>query len=525
MLRWLQKKKNMAAVVVAGVGILTALWGVGGVLEQRIRPGPAGTIGGRRVSADEFQHSRQATLLTLRLLYGTSLPAELVDDEAWRRLVMLAEVRRRNLQVTDAEIVQRLQQLPWLQRNGFFARDLYDQFLRVILLDAHQFEEIYRENLLLDRLQQAVREEVTIPDAQLREEFHRRRDRFRIGYLRFAHDDFLKAAAASATDEQLSIYYQAHQSEFHVPARRSIAYVLLPTAELERTHTVTDDEIASYYDTHAALKTKPLAEVHTEIASLLKARKLTEARKVQRARLEALLDENKTLEEIGTILGHPTRTSHVVAAADEEIPDLGTEPLISQEAFRLTVGERSDVIQAGQGLVVLQVTGEEPEQISPLDQVRAKVREEYLKQEARQAALTRATELRQALVEQLQPTASPADPAARLQQVAKTLKLKVRWPRPFHQNEAVEGLGPAAALAAALAGLKPLELTTAVNTEESVVIAQLLERLPAPDEEFHQEQATLKQELLQRQQSIHYGEWMRALQQSAERFPASSRAP
>jgi peptidyl-prolyl cis-trans isomerase D len=75
------------------------------------------------------------------------------------------------------------------------------------------------------------------------------------------------------------------------------------------------------------------------------------------------------------------------------IPDVGADPKIMDEAFRLKAGEISKLMKTGDNYVVMRLEDRTDERLPTLDEVRGSVEKDYLKQVALESAARKATEI------------------------------------------------------------------------------------------------------------------------------------
>lgn len=152
MLKQLRRHRNVQILIFAGLTVLFVLWGVGGTLSTR-QAAFAGTIFGRKVPFRTFLEQQEALLRTLRWTLGdVPLSPEVLEQQTWMRLILLEEARQQHLHVTDEQVVQAIQQMPFFQRDGGFDQERYAGFLRFQRLEPRRFEEEIRQQLLIEQL-------------------------------------------------------------------------------------------------------------------------------------------------------------------------------------------------------------------------------------------------------------------------------------------------------------------------------------------------------------------------------------
>src|SRR3989338_9034316 len=126
MLKSLRKKGVAKKIfIVLAIVIVPAfvLWGSASLLRSQ-KSSYAGKIFGKKVSFDEFQESLRAVQTRGLLQFGENfykiqrfLNLEL---EAWDRLILLYEAKKKRIRVTDQEVIGRIAEIPFFQRNGKF---------------------------------------------------------------------------------------------------------------------------------------------------------------------------------------------------------------------------------------------------------------------------------------------------------------------------------------------------------------------------------------------------------------------
>src|SRR4029079_972731 len=77
----------------------------------------------------------------------------------------------------------------------------------------------------------------------------------------------------------------------------------------------------------------------------------------------------------------------------EPIAGIGMAPAVNQQAFEMKEGDVSDPIRTPQGWAFITVTGKQDPYVPKVDEVKAKVRDEVLKQKAIEAARQKAASL------------------------------------------------------------------------------------------------------------------------------------
>ena len=176
MLKKLRQKKTAKKVwLVLAVLILPAfvLWGAGSVVRgNKSEVTFAGIIFGKKIPYSLYRDARQATRNQAIMQFGDNFE-ELeknmnIESQAWERLLLLAEAKKRNIRVGDKEIVTLIQKYPFFQRKEKFDNAIYLQMLQYLFrTPAREFEEETRQNIILSKLYDKVTKEVEVSEKDI----------------------------------------------------------------------------------------------------------------------------------------------------------------------------------------------------------------------------------------------------------------------------------------------------------------------------------------------------------------------
>lgn len=206
----LLRHKNVSKIVLWGILILIlpafVIWGTGSMGKDK-QNGPkfVGTIDGKKISFDNFAGAVSSIRCQIFLNYfnNQKVLGELLKNQslvgkiAWDRLIMLKEVKRLKIKTQDKEVISYIQSHPLFMRNGKFDEQLYTYILRNNLgLDPRTFEEIVRENVALQKMNESLTKDVTVSDDELGAYYKAENCKFKISYALLAEGDAINGANA-----------------------------------------------------------------------------------------------------------------------------------------------------------------------------------------------------------------------------------------------------------------------------------------------------------------------------------------
>ena len=173
------------------------------------------------------------------------------------------EAVRLGIRVTDQERADRIRRLVPDAFNGntFVGRDAYEKLtLERFGLSMQEFEDTISRSLIAEKFQQLATDGINVSPVEVEQEFRRRNEKVKLGYVVIKPDEL--QAKITVSDADLASYFEKNKARYTVPERRSVRYALLDGTLLRLRATVTDAEIqASYNQNLARYKTEDRAHV------------------------------------------------------------------------------------------------------------------------------------------------------------------------------------------------------------------------------------------------------------------------
>lgn len=360
-------------------------------------------VGDQEITVGEFQTLFRRQLQSYQVQSGGEITADLlrsmgIDRQLLQQVIdeyaALQEAARLGVTVSDAEVREAIVSLPAFQQDGeFIGEAAYLQMLRMQQppMSPAEFEENVRRSLMLQRLQAALTDWITVSDDDVEREHVRRNERVRLSAVSFRADDFREGL--DATDDDVAALFEQNANDYLVPEKRRLRFVLIDVPALKAAFTPSDADVQAYYDnnldryteevdlrvSHILLRTQDaeLAEVQAQAESIV-----AEARNgADFAELARRYSEDEGTRDAGGDLGRITRGQMV--------------PEFEGAAFALEQDEVSDPVTSMFGVHVIKATEKTGGATQTLDDVRDAI-VDILQQEsadARAAALAEAMSL------------------------------------------------------------------------------------------------------------------------------------
>lgn len=173
-------------------------------------------------------------------------------DDMILQEALVRQAQQMGLEVSNQELSAALQKIPWLYPNGHFVG--MAQYQNIVSqqmgTSTQQFEDEYRQNLLMQKIRGVVSDGVTVTPAEVREEFDRQNAKAKIQYVIFDPSKFLKAVKIS--DQDLENFFKKDPSHYEIKEQRQVRYVLITPDDVRTQVNITDAQLKQYYTDHLA---------------------------------------------------------------------------------------------------------------------------------------------------------------------------------------------------------------------------------------------------------------------------------
>jgi peptidyl-prolyl cis-trans isomerase D len=439
-------------------------------------------VAGRELTAGDFQARYVAQVQEFRSLYGaaadqllrqlgldTQVLQQMVDEQA-----TLAEAERLGITVSNDELRLEIFAIPALRENGqFIGEARYEQLLRAQVppLTTVQFESGLRAALLVEKLQAALTDWMTVSEAELEREYVQRNERVRLQLVTLTADAFRDQVDLS--DADVAAYYDEHQAEYRTGEQRSIEYVLVDRDAIRANQTVADADLERYYNENIALYQTPEQVRASHILLQTAGADVEEVR----ARAETILAEARAGADFADLAReHSEDEGSAVNGGDLDFFGRGVMvPEFEAAAFALEPGEISDLVQSQFGFHIIQFTGRQEAETRSLDEVRATIEDTLAWQRTDTQVAVQERQLGALL-----------DRGADLDEASAQMGLQVQTAGLFPREGPIPGLGTAPTVAFNVFNLPEGEVSGALTSPRGPVFARVTgradPRVPALEE-------------------------------------------
>jgi len=220
---------------------------------SRVESNVLASLGGSNITTTDLQRTIQMRFRNSPQMDQSKMipivAGSLLDEMVFQRALVI-QAKKMGIEVSDAELGQTLQSIPWLTQNGsFIGMDRYqDVIYQQTGMSVAEFEVELRNKLVQDKIRAVVTDGVEVQPQEVLEEFQHRNAKAKIEYVLFDPSQFIKAVPVPT--EALEAFFKTDPDRYKLPEQRKVRYVLIDPDHVRGQVKVTDEEARQYYTQH-----------------------------------------------------------------------------------------------------------------------------------------------------------------------------------------------------------------------------------------------------------------------------------
>ncbi|MGH8398363.1 MAG: SurA N-terminal domain-containing protein [Gammaproteobacteria bacterium] len=368
-----------------------ALWGINSYFSASSDTSVA-KVNGAEIAPQDFQQAYQNRYRQMEQLLGASFKPGMIDEKQLRQEVLRQlvnetllnqQVAKQHYNISDADLVSAVQQIPAFQVDGKFSSLVYQSALTNAGMTAASFEQRELQELAVNQLQNAIQASAFATPQQLEITQAVKGEQRQIAYLTVSTEPYLNKVNIS--DAEVQAYYKSHADQFMTPEKLTLAYVDLDEAQLAKNVQPSEDQLqAAYQQQLASFKQDEAREAqHILIAVNGKGSKADAAAKSKAEDIYKQLRAGANFSKLAEKYSDD-------AGSAKSGGDLGwiTRGSSGDQAFETTlfgipqVGDISAPVRLPDGYHVIKLDGIRAPSTKPFDQVRGELLAQYQKKKA-----------------------------------------------------------------------------------------------------------------------------------------------
>lgn len=498
MFDFVRNNRRIVQFVLAGITLPFAFWGVDSYVRNASDSNDVATVGGTRISRQEFLQALQQQQDRLRASADRSIPQELLDtpeirQDVLNRLVdqrmLLLHANQARMGINDAQLAQFIASVPSLQEDGKFSKQKYETLVAAQGMSKEAFEARLRQDLSMQQLLGPVGASMA-PKAGTERWLAAQLEEREVAAVLFAPEQYL--AEVKLAPDAARQYYDSHRAAFEVPEQLRAEYLALTRQSLLDQVTVSEEEIAAWYKSHIDQYKQAEERRASHILILAEKGVSDEVAKAAAAKAQDLAEKLRKAPGEFAALAKQHSQDPGSAAKGGDLDWFRRGMMVKpfeDSAFTLQEGQISGVVRSDFGFHIIKVTGVRAEQVRPLASVHAEIADQ-LKQQAAGRKFSEAVESFGNVV---------YEQADSLQPAADKFKLKIMQSGWMAKDGRGAGpLGQPKLLAALFSddAIKNKRNTEAVEIgPDTLVAARVLEHKPATARAFEDVKSDIEKRL------------------------------
>ena len=440
------------------------------------KPTYVAKVNGDSIDYRAYQQAYNGLMRIYQEAFGNTLsPEKMREMELGRRALdqlidqtlLMQEARRRSLKATDEDLEAAIQAVPVFQDQGRFDKKRYLQVLENNRITPLEFEQSKRQELLLGKVEQSIRAEATVTDAEVKKEYEARNTKIDLEFVTF--DPAALRGAVKPAEKDLQDYYEANKESFRTAEKRVARYVLFrPEPHLSKVAATPDDVQKEYnlrLDQFTVKETVRAQHILFRVppdATPDEVAKIREKAEAVRKEIQGGKDfaamakkysEDPGSKDRGGELGYFQRGQMV--------------PEFDSAAFSLKAGEVSEPVKTAFGFHLIRVEDRREPRQKPLEEVRGELEAELKRRKALEAAYSEADNVLMALEDKKETWDSLAK------------ELSVSTAAPVARDGAVEGVSKGREFVEMLFSLDPAKAGNLLETEQGTYLIAVAQTIPA----------------------------------------------
>lgn len=482
----------MVITLVPG-GMLGDTFGFGG-----LQQGVLAKVGNQDVSVADVEQTAQRLG---QMRFGSRPPSNLLPflrqaaaEQLITQRALLTEAERMGFKVSDAELREALKKGQIGQTlfpdGQFVGQQQYEQFVgQQFNLSVPQFEQLYKNDLIVNKLRIAVEGPVNVSKQEIEEEFKRENTKVKFDYAVLSIDDLMKQVKPA--EAELKAYYDSHKQNYvdSIPEKRVVRYAVIDSAKLGSQVQVTPSDLQGYYRDHQDEFRVPEQVSVSHI--LVKTPAPGQDGKVDDNALKA------AKQKAENILNQVRNGGNFAPLAKKNSDDPGSAeqggslgwinrgqmvPEFEKAAFSLKKGETSGLVQSSYGFHIIRMDDRHEARLKALNEVKAEF-EPLVRQQKAQGA-----------IESLTAKVTSQAKTQGLEKTAQANGLDVITSNLVTRTDTLPGIGMAPPVMDAIFSAPANGAPESASTENGSVIFQITEVKPPATPTFEEIRARVESE-------------------------------
>lgn len=503
MFDFVHEKKRLVQFVLALIILPFAFWGVDSYRKSGGGESLA-SVNGEKIGAQEFDNALQQQQQRMREMAGPAFDPAIFEKPEVKHSILeslvaqrllASEARKAGLTVSDEQLAGVIGGIGAFQKDGQFDKRQYETVLSAKNMSPLMFESRVRDELSSRQLTDAYTQNGYTSNMVADNLIRLNEQKREVALARLDVEAYLSqvAVTASAVDE----YYKNNQSEFKIPERAKVEYVIFSSESLLPQVGVDEAEVKKYFDEHLSEFGTQEQRQAAHILIAVAAQAADADKQAAKAKAEQVLQKVKQAPGSFAALAKQYSQDPGSAANGGDLGMFGRGTMVKpfeDAVFALKAGEISGLVQSDFGFHIIRLSAIKPAKTQSLAEVSGLITQRLKAQKASDKFAELAEKFSNAVYEQ----SDSLKPAAEL------VKVSVQQGGWLNKGQAASGMWTDKALQAVFSDdtVKNKRNTAAVEVAPNTLLAARVVEYQAASVRPLAEVSGSVQKKLQRQQAL-----------------------
>ncbi|MGE0267984.1 MAG: SurA N-terminal domain-containing protein [Candidatus Omnitrophota bacterium] len=484
-LRNKELKKKVIWFVAVIIIISFGFFGTAYLLTGGGQSNTAGKIFGKSIDLQDFEKAYKIVQIQAIMRYGENFTKVReflnLESQTWDRLILLHEVNRRKIKVFNDQVVKTIEENEYFQRNGQFDSIVYNEVLKFVFrIQPRDFEESIRENLQMALLFDQETQNLSVNPDEVLSEFKRVNEQVQVSYALVSPDNYKDEKMYDEAAARQ--YFEQNKQSFQISSAVNVDYIEIPFSEKKKLMSLEEPE-------------EDLS-VDAESEDMKKASDLA----------QTIYDELLGNPDLETAAAAHTLKVKQTGYFSSDNPNLtlGWPFELLNQIFTMKTDDIQGPFETSNSFIILKIAEKHGAYIPDYEEAKDKVKDRYLREQAKETTRTKTEEFRQKIKERLD-----RSEIRDFSKAAKELGLDIEQTPSFNRGQYLPNIGIVKDFENAAFSLSEKnDISEVIETPKGYCILHLDNFSPAVQDQFKEQEEQLKQKLLSERKNKVFSEFM-----------------
>lgn len=384
-----------ATVVI--IALVFIFWGVG--TSRRGGANVVATVNDETITLQDYQQAYDRSLSQFREQFGGTIPKGLLESldmksqvlkQLIQRLLLHRAGEEMGVRVSNAEVMQAIQEMEAFRTEGRFDLDQYNALLSASRTTPEIFESSMRSDLLSKKVMERLDRFAKVPQTEIQQRFGYENEKIRLEYVSFAVDDFKEKVKVD--EEGLSAYYDENKGKYKTDTQVKLNYLSFSVEDEVGQVETSPEQMRSYYEENIKRFTTPEQRSARHILFRVDESAPEEAVSPKREQAQKILEMARAGADFAELAKQYSEGPS--APQGGNLGSFGRGQMVKpfeDAAFSLTEGAISEIVRTRFGFHIIKLEKIIPQKVKSFEEAREQIAFSLKREKAANLAFAKAS--------------------------------------------------------------------------------------------------------------------------------------